>query len=265
VTKPTDLAARLRAVDNSAFRYGDDDLTTTESSTESTEDTVEEPTDVPADLAEDVDPEPATPAEDVEAPADDVEPEPEASEDAADERATGLRAGWRALVEWRLLPAALLVITVLLAGLGAVMLIRAHIDQVDGPMANQALVSTGDTQEAVSQVSTALNQILSYDMANPKPAQAAARHWLVGDAPAQYQTLVGALGKVAAGQQLTMVAKVSTAAVLSLHDGTAQLLVFLDRQSTRASDHSSSVSAAQVQITAVRTSGGWRISEIVPL
>ena len=159
----------------------------------------------------------------------------------------------------------LVVITVLFLALGTVMLVRAHSDQVAGPMANQALVSTSDTQQAVSQVSTALNQILSYDMANPKPAQQAATHWLVGDAPAQYRTLVNALGKVATGQQLTLVAKVSTAAVVSLHDGTAQLLVFLDQQSTRASDHSSSVSAAQVQITAVHTAGGWRISEIVPL
>ena len=186
-----------------------------------------------------------------------------------DDHATGLWAGlargWHALVAWRSLPVALLVITVLLAGLGAVMLIRAHADQADGPMANQALVSSGDTQQVVSQVSTALNQILSYDMANPKPAQDAAKQWLVGDAPAQYQTLVNALGKAAAGQQLTMVAKVSTAGVLSLHDGTAQLLVFLDQQSKRASDQSSSVSAAQVQITAVQTSGGWRISEIVPV
>ncbi|HVV24673.1 MAG TPA: hypothetical protein VHF06_34905, partial [Pseudonocardiaceae bacterium] len=177
----------------------------------------------------------------------------------------GLATGWHALVTWRLLPVTLLVITVLLAGLGAVMLIRAHADRVSGPMANQALVSAGDTQQVAGQVSTALNQMLSYDMANPKPAQDAAKHWLVGDAPAQYRTLVDALGKIAAGQKLTMVAKVSTAAVESLHDGTAQLLVFLDQQSTRASDHSSSVSAAQVRITAVRTSGGWRISEIVPL
>ena len=196
--------------------------------------------------------------------------EPDTESTATDDgRPTGLWAGlaggWHALAAWRLLPVALLVITALLAGLGAVMLIRAHADQAEGPMANQALVSTGDTQDVVSQVSSALNQILSYDMANPKAAQDAAKRWLVGDAPGQYQTLVTALGKAASGQQLTMVAKVSTAGVVSLHDGTAQLLVFLDQQSKRASDQSTSVSAAQVRITAVQKPDGWRISEIVPL
>ena len=255
-TKPTDLTALERAIDGTAFSYGDED----------------QPTDAAkavAPAAVEPDTEPAEDIETADVETESVEPEDgdatAEDDDQATEPRTGLSRGWHALVAWRLLPVALLVITVLLAGLGTVMLIRAQADQSDGPMANQALVSTGDTQAAVSQVSTALNQILSYDMANPKPAQEAAKQWLVGDAPAQYQTLVNALGKAASGQQLTTVAKVSTAGVLSLHDGTAQLLVFLDQQSKRASDQSSSVSAAQVQITAVQTAGGWRISEIVPL
>jgi Mce-associated membrane protein len=201
----------------------------------------------------------------------DTEPatRPDPDEPEQQDRPTGpaaaLARGWRALVAWRLLPVALFVIAALLAALGAVMLTRAHADRAEGPMANQALVSTADTEAVVSQVSTALNQILSYDTANPTPARQAASHWLTGDAPAQYRTLVDALAKVTNGQRLTMVAKVSTAAVVSLHGNTAQLLVFVDQQSTRASDRSSSVSAAQVRITAVRTPQGWRISDLVPL
>lgn len=254
----TDLAARLRqAIGDSAFGYGDDDPG--DAAAESTAAPIEAapPIESDTETVEDV--------EEIEEPAEEVDEEPAAATQVTDEADEGDTGAWHALVTWRLLPVALVVITVLLAGLGAVMLVRAHADQTGGPMANQALVSAGDTQAVVSQVSTALNQMLSYDMANPKAAQQAARHWLVGDATGQYQTLVTALGKVAAGQQLTMVAKVSTAAVLSMHDGTAQLLVFLDQESTRASDHSSSVAAAQVQITAKQTSGGWRISEIVPL
>lgn len=255
--EPTDLTALERAIASGAFSYGDDDQAPDRpSAAEKSE------PDTEAAVAAELD---AEPAEQDAEPALAAEHDDGDGTEERDDRPTGLARAWHALVAWRLLPVALLVITVLLAGLGAVMLIRAHADQSDGPMANQALVSTGDTQEAVSQVSTALNQILSYDMANPKPAQEAAKRWLVGDAPAQYQTLVTALGKAADGQQLTMVAKVSTAGVLSLHDGTAQLLVFLDQQSKRASDQSSSVSAAQVQVTAMRTPDGWRISEIVPL
>ena len=89
--------------------------------------------------------------------------------------------------------------------------------------------------------------------------------WLTGSAPAQYQTLFDQLEKLAPGQQLTFVAKVSVAGVTDLHGTHAELLVVLDQQSTRASDGQSSISAAQVRIGAVRDGNLWRIDDIHPL
>lgn len=163
------------------------------------------------------------------------------------------------------LVAGLIALTLVCATLGTVLLVRAHTLSDDRALANRALVDRSDTSEAVGQVSTALNQVLSYDYHAPQVAQAAARRWLVGDAPAQYSLLFKQLQQLAPGQKLTLVARVTSAGVVELHGRTARLLVFLDQQSTRASDRQSSVSAAQVQITAVHGSAGWRISELKPL
>ena len=107
--------------------------------------------------------------------------------------------------------------------------------------------------------------MLSYDYAHPQVAAAAAKKWLAGDAPAQYKVLFAQLQQLAPGQKLTLVAKVVTAGVTSLNADRAQLLVFVDQQSTRASDGRSSVSAAQVQIGAQLKDGLWQITELHPL
>ncbi|SHF82501.1 Mce-associated membrane protein [Jatrophihabitans endophyticus] len=165
----------------------------------------------------------------------------------------------------RVLPTALLALAAALVVVGVVFLVRAHGLDDEPAARNAALVDRGTTSAVVAQVSTGLNEVLSYDYRRPQVAQAAAKRWLTGDAPAQYQQLFTALRKLAPGQQLTFVARVSTAGVTDLRDRTAQLLVFLDQRSTRASDQQSSVSAAQVRITAVRSHDRWQISELVPL
>ncbi|GAB2487668.1 hypothetical protein [Jatrophihabitans fulvus] len=163
------------------------------------------------------------------------------------------------------LVAALAAVTLVCVTLGTVLLVRAHSLSDDPATANRALLDRTTTGEAVGQVSTALNQMLSYDYRKPEVAQAAARRWLVGDAPAQYTLLFRQLQQLAPNQKLTLVARVTSAGVVELHGRTARLLVFLDQQSTRATDGQSSVSAAQVQITAVHRAAGWRISELKPL
>jgi Mce-associated membrane protein len=88
---------------------------------------------------------------------------------------------------------------------------------------------------------------------------------LVGAALKQYNVLFAALQKKASGQQLTLTAKVVTAGVTYLQGDRAQLLVFLDQTSTRASDGKTSASAAQLQISAELAHGSWRISNLIPL
>jgi len=157
---------------------------------------------------------------------------------------------------------ALLALVVILVATGVVFRV---IQQRHGATQNTAVADAATTSQVVGQVSAALNEVLSYNYANPAPTQQAASKLLVGDASKQYTTLFAALTAKAPGQQLTLVAKVVDAGVVTLVGNTAQLLVFLDQSSTRASDKATSASAAQIQITAVRQGGQWRISELVPL
>ena len=149
-----------------------------------------------------------------------------------------------------------------LAAAGGVLLATAPHGAAGG---NVAVIDAAKTSEVVGQVDTALTRVLSYRYADPAATRAAAQQVLVGDAAHQYDVLFAALQKRAGGEKLTLTAKVVSAGVTSLVGDRAQLLVFLDQTSTRASDGTTSASAAQLRIAAVRTGGSWRISELVPL
>ena len=177
--------------------------------------------------------------------------EAEASPQAASRRPTALVAA--------------VLVAVFLAVIGVGMLLLADHDRTAGPLRNQALVDKGATADVISQVGTALNQVLSYSYRNPGPTNAAAGRYLAGDAIKQWHTLFTELQKRAPGQKLTFVARVNVSGVDELSGNTARLLVFLDQKSTRASDGASSVAAAQVQISAVKTGDHWRITELHPL
>jgi len=87
----------------------------------------------------------------------------------------------------------------------------------------------------------------------------------VSPEPGMSRLIMRQLGARAPGQKLTFVAKVVTAGVVSLRGKEADLLVFLDQRSTRATDKQSSVAAAQVQIAAVMHGSRWQISELRPI
>lgn len=160
------------------------------------------------------------------------------------------------------LRAALLVLAVALAVIGTLFVVRAADLHGERATTNRALVDPGATSEVIGQVSNAVNLVFSYDYAKPQVEQAAAKRYLTGQAPGQYKTLFDQLQKLAPGQKLTFVAKVSTAGVTTLSGNHATLLVFLDQESTRASDGQSSISAAQVNIGAVRHGNVWQIDNI---
>lgn len=166
-------------------------------------------------------------------------------------------------VPW--LPVTLIALTVALVAAGVVFLIRAGSIDDSSATSNEALVNRSQTTEVISQVSAALNQVLTYDSAKPQASEAAAKKWLTGDAPAQYQKLVGDLRSQLRNQQLQLVAKVLSTGVTSLRGDKAQLLVFLDQRSSRASDGVSTVGAARVQIAAERTGNTWRITQLKPI
>jgi Mce-associated membrane protein len=159
----------------------------------------------------------------------------------------------------------LVVLSAALVVVGVAFVVRANQLNDQKANSNHALSDASRTSEVIGEVSTALNQVFSYDYRKPQVAQAAAKRWLTGSAPAQYKVLFDQLAKLASGQDLTVVAKVSVAGVMNLHGTRAELLVFVDQESTRASDGQSSIAAAQVRIGAVRDGNLWRVDDIHPL
>lgn len=160
-----------------------------------------------------------------------------------------------------------LAVGVLAAGLaagGAVLLATAP-SGASAAGNNRAIVDAKATAQVIGQVDTGLERVLSYRYANPAATRAAADQVLTGDAAHQYQVLFKALKQKAGREQLTLKAKVVASGVDTLTEDRAQLLVFLDQSSTRASDGATAASPAQLRIAAVRRGGTWRISELVPL
>ena len=79
-------------------------------------------------------------------------------------------------------------------------LLLANPREKDAPD-NTALLSGSSTSQVIGQVSTALNEVLSYDYNNPKPTNEAAAKWLAGDAVGQYKLLFKQLNKRAPGSE----------------------------------------------------------------
>jgi Mce-associated membrane protein len=163
-----------------------------------------------------------------------------------------------------LVPGLVLLVGLLLVAAGVVLLVRAG-GGGGGDTSNRALVDSAETTQVIGQVSQALDQVLSYDYTKPQATEQAAAQLLTGNASTQYKTLFTALQDKAGDQKLTLVAKSVVAGVTTLTADRADLLVFLDQRSTRASDQATSTSAAQIQVTAVRQGDDWKISGLLAL
>ena len=163
-----------------------------------------------------------------------------------------------------LVPGLITLVALLLVAAGIVLLTRSG-GGSGGDTSNGALTDQAETTQVIGQVSQALDQVLSYDYKKPQANEQAATQLLIGDAAAQYKTLFTALQSKADGQQLTLAASTVVAGVSDLTSDHADLLVFLNQKSTRASDQATSTSAAQVQISATKVDGDWKISGLLAL
>ena len=137
--------------------------------------------------------------------------------------------------------------------------------RADDPSDNGAVIDAKATAQVQASVSQALGRVLTYDFADPATTEAAADDVLAGTARKEYDTLFASLQQRAPGQKLKLTAQVQAIGVKQLHGDTATLLVFLDQSSQRATDDESSVSAAQLAVTAQKKGGTWKITSLKPL
>ncbi|WP_300682090.1 hypothetical protein [Nocardioides sp.] len=165
-----------------------------------------------------------------------------------------LTAGW---VPWGA--------SVVLGAVTACALWQAHDLGSTSSAKNLAVVDTTATSDVQGQISKALIGILSYDYSDPSTTAQSAADVLTGKAKSQYDELFSSLAERAPGQKLVLSATVQVAAVKSLTDSQAVLLVFVDQSSQRATDKESTVSAAQLSITAQKSGNRWKISDLSTL
>lgn len=124
---------------------------------------------------------------------------------------------------------------------------------------NQALIDEAATEQVIKEAAIGLVSVFSYDFADPAASQAAADDFLVGDARAEYDTLMKTLMEQAPGQELVLSAEVSATGAKRVTDDSAELLVFLDQRSQRSTDKELTVSAAMVTVDLKRIGGAWRV------
>lgn len=159
----------------------------------------------------------------------------------------------------------LIVVAALLVVLGGVGWWRSADIRSAADTSNAAVIDARATSDVQSQVGQALTQVLTYDYQDSDTTESAADRVLTGDARSEYDTLFSSLQERAPDQELVLTAQVQVVGVKQLDDDSAELVVFLDQSSRRAADDESSVSAAQLSVTADKVGDVWKISGLKPL
>ncbi|MCP2247763.1 hypothetical protein [Lentzea aerocolonigenes] len=156
-----------------------------------------------------------------------------------------------------MLPAALLLVAVLLGGLGTFFLVKSRAVSYDA-----ALVDAAATSAVNGQVREAVEKSFSYNFADVESTEKAARELLTGKALCQYNAVFGPVKEVAPQQKLVVTVRVVSSAVSSLKGDHATVLVFADQVTTRTTDNQSGGGTAMLRVSAVDTGGRWKIDNM---
>ncbi|MGH3863547.1 hypothetical protein [Actinokineospora sp.] len=155
----------------------------------------------------------------------------------------------------------LIVVALVIAAAGTWLTIAAASHRARAE-ANTAVVDNSTTAQVIGQVNEALEQIFSYKFDDTASTEKAAAEVLVGAAKDQYAKLFEQVRQQAPEQKLVLRSKVALSGVTMLSGDNATLLVFVDQSATRGDTNAGSSGAAQLRVSAQRTDGRWRITEL---
>ena len=159
-------------------------------------------------------------------------------------------------VAW-VLPVALVLVGLLLAGLGTFFLVKSRSVSYDA-----ALVDSATTSAVNGQIREAVEKSFSHNFADVESTEKAAKELLTGKALCQYNAVFGPVKEVAPQQKLVVTVRVVSSAVSSLKDGRATVLVFADQVTTRTTDNQSGGGTAMLRVSAVDDGGRWKIDNM---
>lgn len=178
------------------------------------------------------------------------------SADAEKAESSGTSSALAGQPAW-VLPAALLLVAVLLGGLGTFFLVKSRAVSYDA-----ALVDAGATSAVNGQVREAVEKSFSYNFADVESTEKAARELLTGKALCQYNAVFGPVKEVAPQQKLVVTVRVVSSAVSSLKGDQATVLVFADQVTTRTTDNQTGGGTAMLRVSAVDSGGRWKIDNM---
>lgn len=160
------------------------------------------------------------------------------------------------------LAAVLAVVTVILGGLAAWFAVEAGNLNSTPAASNTALTDNATTTKIISQATTDVNALFSYNFADPAKASATAKSDLTGKAVGQYQQLYkGVQQQAAKSKQFVLTTAVTSAGVEQLQGDTARVLVFSNQVLT-SPGASPQTYDAMVALTYTRLHGSWKINSI---
>ncbi|GAB2657448.1 hypothetical protein GCM10027271_15070 [Saccharopolyspora gloriosae] len=182
-----------------------------------------------------------------------AEGDPAEQSESDAEPATGGRGATKNLI------AAMLVATVVLAGLAAWFGVEAYAVR----NGNQALSDQATTSEVNGQISDGVEKIFSYDFADTGKTEQAAKDLLTGGAVGEYDKLFATVKEQAPIQKLVVTTTVKASSVTRLEGDRAEVLLFVDQNATRTDvGGQPSVGPAQVVINAEKHGDDWKIAQI---
>jgi Mce-associated membrane protein len=186
--------------------------------------------------------------------------EPTESKQAADEPAA---AGAQTAARHPLvLPGCLGALAVILGGLAVWFGLEASSATSGVDTANTALTNSAATRQVTQQVTSAVNQIFSYNYADTAKTSQAAAAVLTGQAKSQYNTLFKLVRLDAPKEKLVVTTTVTNSGVEFLDGNRARFLIFTDQRDTSGTTHNTTDAGAMFAVNAVNQGGRWKISSI---
>ncbi len=186
--------------------------------------------------------------------------EPTASKQAVDEPAA---AGAQTAARHPLvLPGCLGALAVILGGLAVWFGLEASSATSGVDTANTALTDPAATRQVTQQVTSAVNQIFSYNYADTAKTSQAAATLLTGKARQEYATLFKLVRQDAPKEKLVLTTTVTNSGVEFLDGSRARLLIFANQRDTAGAAHKTTDAGAMFAVNAVNQGGRWKISSI---
>lgn len=137
----------------------------------------------------------------------------------------------------------------------------ASAQEATGPE-NRALIDTARTDELLTHAKQVSEQLFSYSYTDLRSHDAVFAVLSTDEFRAKYTELFADIVSQAGDMKLTVTSTVKDAAVRVLNDDHAEVLVFLDQNSTRGDTNATNTTGSMFLVTFRPVDGDWKVSDI---